>query len=414
VDVATGRVFTDHMDVDLPGPLPLQIERVYNSGFANRSGPLGFGWSHSLDQKVWRERGKVVYQAEDGREIEFDTFAFPEHQVAEGDEVFQPIDRLTLTCLGEDRWEIWTPDGICHEFEPVAGGEPGVARLVRKRTRDEHRVELHYDDAGRLSWVRDSGGRQILFENDALGRVTAIRLPTSRGEGHFEHLRYSYDEHGDLVMVTDAAGKFWRFEYSGHLLTRETDREHLSFYFGYDGIGQDAWCVRTWGDGGIYDHELTYDKVNKVTAVTNSLGQTTIYKMNLVNLVTDIVDPHGASTKLEYDPDTLQKTADVDELGHVTRYAYDARGNRVRVESPDGAVTTFEHDARFFDAPVRAVDPNGGEWRWQYDSFGRMTGRANPFGHWTRFEYEEGLLRRATTPGGATTTLEYDHSKNVA
>lgn len=414
VDVATGRVFTDHMDVDLPGPLPLQIERIYNSGFASRSGPLGYGWSHSLDQKVWREPGKVVYQAEDGREIEFDTFDFPEHQVAKGDEVFEPIDRLTLKCLGEDRWEIWTPEGICHDFEPVAGGEPGVARLVRKRTRDGHSLELHYDDAGRLSWVRDSRGRRILFENDAYGRLTKIKLPTSRGDGHFEHLRYTYDEHGDLVMVTDAAGNSWRFEYSGHLLTRETDRENLSFYFGYDGIGQDAWCVRTWDDGGIYDHELTYDKVNKVTAVTNSLGQTTIYKMNLVNLVTEIVDPHGTSTKFEYDPDTLQKTADIDELGNTTRYAYDHRGNRIRVENPDGAVTTFEYDPRFFDAPVRALDPNGGEWRWEYDSFGRMTGRANPFGHWTRFEYEEGLLRRARTPGGAVTALEYDEAKNVA
>ena len=414
VDVASGRVFTDHMDVDLPGPLPLRIERVYNSGFSARSGPMGYGWSHSLDQKVWRERGKVVYLAEDGREIEFDTFAFADHRVEAGGEVFQPIDRLTLKCLGENRWEIWTPDGICHDFEPVLGGDPEVARLVRKRTRDDHRIELHYDEQGRLSWVRDSSGRRVLFENDALGRVLRIKLPVARGEGHFEHLRYTYDEHGDLVMVTDAAARSWRFQYTGHLLTCETDRERLSFYFGYDGIGQDAWCVRTWGDGGIYDHELTYDKVNKVTAVTNSLGQTTIYKMNLVGLVTEIMDPHGASTRYDYDPDTLQKVGEVDELGNTTRHAHDARGNRVRVETADGAVTVFEHDERFLDAPVRAIDPNGGEWRWRYDGFGRMVGRANPFGHWTRFEYEGGLLRRATSPGGAVTELEYDDAKNVS
>src|SRR5690606_18003244 len=179
-------------------------------------------------------------------------------------------------------------------------------------------------------------------------------------------------------------------------------------YFGYDGIGPDAWCVRTWGDGGIYDHEIVYDKTGRVTAVTNSRGETTIYKMNAVGLVTEVIDPFGATTRYEYDPRTLQKTAEIDPLGNVTRYAYDARGNRVRVETPDGAVTTFEHDERFLDSPVRAVDPNGSEWRWQYDRFGRMTARAHPFGHWTRYEYEDGHLRRVTTPGGAVTELEYD------
>ncbi len=217
---------------------------------------------------------------------------------------------LTLKCLGQGRWEIWTAAGVGHEFAPVDGVDPAVSRLVAKKTRDGHRIELHYDERGTLSWVRDSGGRQIGFVHDDAGRLTSVKLPVPRGEGHYEHARYAYDAQGDLVTVTDPAGNFWEFEYAGHLLTRETDRERLSFYFGYDGIGQDAWCVRTWGDGGIYDHELTYDKKSKVTCVTNSLGQTTTYRMDIMGMVVEILDPHGASTKYEYDPDTLQKTAE--------------------------------------------------------------------------------------------------------
>ena len=82
VDVATGRVLTDHVDLELPGPLPLKFERNYASSWANRGGPLGHGWSHSLDQAVWAERGKVVYLDDEGREIEFDTFDFPDHVLA--------------------------------------------------------------------------------------------------------------------------------------------------------------------------------------------------------------------------------------------------------------------------------------------------------------------------------------------
>lgn len=413
VDVATGRVFTDHVDFDLPGPLPLKFERVYNSGFCERPGPLGYGWSHSLDQKVWEERGKVVYLSEDGREVVFDAFHLPGHRMQPGDELYYPIDRLTLKCLGERRWEIWDSRGIGHELGPVEGGDPGVARLLAKKTRDgHHRIELHYDERGCLSWVRDSGGRQIRFESDGAGRLVAIKLPVPKGDGHYVHSRFGYDAHGDLVAVSDPARNSWEFEYAGHLLTRETDRERLSFYFGYDGIGQDAWCVRTWGDGGIYDHQLTYDKKSKVTCVTNSLGHTTTYRMDLVGTVVEVIDPHGASTKYEYDPTSLQRTAEVDPLGHARRWSYDDRGNAIRVEKQDGAVTEIEVDPRF-GTPTRALDPNGGEWRWDYDDFGRLRGHANPFGHWTRYEHEGGLVVRETTPGGAETTFDYDRSGNL-
>ncbi|MBX3275016.1 MAG: hypothetical protein KF729_32425, partial [Sandaracinaceae bacterium] len=315
VDVASGRVFTDAVDFELPGPIPLRFERVYNSGVSARSGPLGYGWSHSLDQRLWEERGKVVYLTEDGREVEVDTFQFPDHRMARGDESFYPIDRLTVRCLGDNRWEVWSADGVGRELGPVEGGDPSVARLLAIKTRDgHHRIELYYDERGHLSWVRDSGRRQLRFVHDDAGRLVSIKLPVPRGEGHYEHRRYTYDEHGDLVQVTDPSGNFWELEYAGHLLTRETDRERLSFYFGYDGIGQDAWCIRTWGDGGIYDHELAYDKVGKVTCVTNSLGQTTTYRMDLLGCVTEIIDPHGASTRYEYDPHTLQRTAELDPL----------------------------------------------------------------------------------------------------
>ena len=74
---------------------------------------------------------------------------------------------------------------------------------------------------------------------------------------------------------------------------------------------------------------------------------------------------------------------------------------------PDGGVTTLTYHERF-NSPLRFIEPNGAEWRWQYDAVGRTTARSNTFGHWSRFEYEEGLLSRASTPGGAMTELEHD------
>ena len=75
----------------------------------------------------------------------------------------------------------------------------------------------------------------------------------------------------DLTSATDALGHAARFAYAGHLLTRETFRSGLNFYFEYDGTGPTARCVHTWGDGGIFDTRLQYNTPTHTT-VWDSYG----------------------------------------------------------------------------------------------------------------------------------------------
>ncbi|MES1205763.1 MAG: DUF6531 domain-containing protein, partial [Pseudomonadota bacterium] len=290
VDVATGRVLTDHVDWELPGPMPLKFERNYSSAWANRSGPLGHGWSHTLDQAVWAERGRVVYLDAEGREIEFDTFDMPDHVMHVGQTVWEPISRLTLKALGHRRYEIRNHEGVTHHFAPVqvegaTGDRKYWSPLVRIENRGGDAIQLEYDRRGCLEWVTDSAGRQIAFEHDREGRLVTTKLPHPTEGGWLPHTRYTYDRAGDLVGVTDPLGHSWRFAYKQHLLMQETNRNGLSFHFAYDGFGEDAYCVRTWGDGGIYDHEIAYDVANHTTFVTNSLGETTVYEADALNLV---------------------------------------------------------------------------------------------------------------------------------
>lgn len=413
VDVATGKLVTSAVDFELPGPLPLRFERVYQSNFASRGGPLGHGWSHSLDQAVWEERGKVVLLDEEGREVELDTFDLPDRRLREGEEAFQPIDRLTFRREAQGKWRVTAADGTVRELAPVPGRADGRAMLQRIVSRDgHHEITLTYDDRGRLEWVRDSGGRLVGFEHDARDRLVAIKLPLAHERGWATHRRFDYDADGDLVRATDSQGHAWRFEYVTHLMVRETDRTGLSFYFEYDGLGEDAWCTRTWGDGGIYDHVLKYDKKNHVTFVTNSLGHTTQYQMNAAKMVVAVIDPLGAKTSYEYDMASRREVAAIDPLGGRTESVFDAKGNLTRLVGPDGAALEVEWDAN--GCPTRVRDPLGVEHHYAYDREGHLVAHWRPDGTHAHYQWERGLVRSMTDGDGQVFTVSRDAEHQVA
>lgn len=401
VDVVTGRLLTDAVDFELPGPIPLTFERNYDSAWSDRDSPLGHGWSHTLDQAVWHEPGQLVLRAEDGRELEI---PLPPHVDAPELVVFEPKNRLTLRHLGERRWRISGPDGLDRDFAPVPGGDPQHSRLIRIADPVGHEVRLEYDDRARLAWVHDSAGRRVRLVHDDRGRLVQVLLPHPDHDGLVTHVRYEYDA-DDLVAVLDVHGHALRHAYDNHRMTRETLRGGLSFYFEYDGWGADARCARTWGDGGIYDHRLVHDAARRTTIVTNSCGEATVYRADERGLVVELTDARGAVTRYEYD-EHLRTTAEVDPLGHATRYAYDARGNCCRVVGPDGATVEVTHDAR--DLPVAAVDAVGGRWAWSYDDRRRLLARTDPLGRTTRYRHGERLPLAVVDPAGHELRLTHD------
>ncbi|EPX61056.1 hypothetical protein D187_001708 [Cystobacter fuscus DSM 2262] len=410
VDVVTGRVVTEATDWELPGPIPLRFTRHYSSSLAWRDTAMGYGWNHSLDLAVWEEDGRVVYRAEDGRELEFDTTGFPRKRMPVGAELYSPTDRVTLSRVAELRWEVESAEGLTHELRQVPGARrPGVCRVVRTRDRVGHAVEYEYDGQGCLRWVRDSAGRRVLFESNAAGRLIRVALPHPREPGQVTHNRYVYSEAGQLVEARDALDQPFRYAYEGGLLVKETDRTGLSFHFEYDGQSPEAWCLRTWGDGNIFNHRLRYDKQARVTEVTDSLGHTTTYESDGRGVVVRQVDALGGETRKDYDR-ALRLVAETDELGHTTRYAYDARGNQTKVQGPDGATVEVHYNAH--NQPEEATDANGGTWRWRYDAWGQRLEETNPLGETRRWEYADGLVVAEVDAAGARTEYGYDEYLN--
>lgn len=383
VDVVTGRLVLDACDLELPGALPLRLTRSYSSTWSRRRTALGHGWSHSLDEAVWLEPRHLVYRAEDGRELELEP---PD------DERYFPRHRLTLRRLPDDRWQLEDRDGVRRDFAAIAGDpRPGLLRLIERRDRAGHTLRCRYDARARLIAVHADGEREILLHyNDpdhphAPDLLARIDLPDPDGPGFVPHVRYVY-EHGDLVEVHDALGQVTRYRHRRHRIVEEQLPTGLRFYFSYESDDPEAACVRTWGDGGIIDHRLIFDRARRTTLVINACQETTIYRADPRGLVVEIRDPRGAVTRFAHD-EHLNPIEIVDPLGHITRLEYDPRGNLIRHHAPDGGLTTTIHDPRL-DLPITRTDPAGGQWRWTHDPHGRLLRATDPLGRSTVHHHE--------------------------
>jgi RHS repeat-associated protein len=457
VDVVTGRVLTDHVDFTLPGPIPFQFERHYYSA-STYQGPLGHGWHHSYDQYIAIRGDSIILRAEDGRDIEFDA-------IAEGESIYEPVERLDLA-RQSNRFFVRTADRRVLHFGPGTRSD-GTYPLTGIADHNDHAIRLEYS-GDRLVSIVDSSGRRLQLVNDWKGRVVSLQAPDpDSGSSPLTVARFEYDLAGDLVAAYDAFDHAYHYAYRNHLLVQETDRNGLSFYFQYDDYTPEGWCVRTWGDGGIFDHKLTYHKTARITVVENSLGAKTTYVGNEVGLVSKIIDDLGIRETFEWDA-WCRKVAETDANGNTTRFAYDPRGNLTSIRYPDGTVveahcnpggeltqftdpaghrwdfardergrlTQFrtplgatwrlawardretltnplgkEHQTRFDGQgnPVLEVGAHGGEIRCQYDSLGRLCAREGPGG--ARFEYgydRKSRLIESRLPSGRTIQFQYD------
>ncbi len=396
VDVANGRVFTEKTDFRIAGPLPLVWERTWYSTSTYR-GPIGHGWHHSLDVGLYVTHEVLLLRAADGRYL-------PLPPLDDGEEFFDRKEKLSLRRTGGE-YRIVEKDGLTHVF----AGTGQTRHLSRVEDALGNRIALTHDGTGRLTGIVDSSGRALALHYSHDGLLLQVEGPHPEQPGRrIVLVRYEYDPSGNLVYAHDALGQTARYEYRGHLLAREVNRNGLSFYFEYDGSDESARCVHTWGDDGIYDHKIAYQP--RVTVVENSLGQKTTYHHHK-GLVWKTVDALGAVTETERNQ-WNEVVKETDALGQATEYVRDGRGNLVTEISPDGSTVAFAYDVR--DRPVSLRGPEGGEWKWSYDEAGRMVERVDALGQRTLFRWSGPRLLGVTDPSGHETTLEYDAAGNLS
>ncbi|MGI4737446.1 MAG: DUF6531 domain-containing protein [Janthinobacterium lividum] len=403
VDVISGYLYTETVDFELAGPIPLRWERLWNST-SSYAGALGHGWHHSYDLAlvVDEAEGYAALRGADGRGLAFDLPAL-------GERAFNRLEKMSLLRDARGYGVLDHGQGLTYRFGPAR--PDGVRVLVAVENANGFAITFVYDAQGHLRQVVDSAQREFAVSCDGQGRLlTIVTAHPTAPRQRVTLVTYHYNGRGELVRAADALGQAATYRYQDRLLVQETFKNGLSFYFEYVGTGPEARCIHTWGDEGIYDHQLVYDLAAQRTVVTNSLGYATTYVGNEQGLVVQVQDARGGVTRTEYNEfnDVLSQT---DPLGRETAYTYDERGNCLQMVLPDKAKWQREYNVQ--GQVLALIDAVGGRWQWTYDEAGNVRTRTTPFGNTNQYAYTQGLLIRHFTETRQTTEFLYDDAHNV-
>ncbi|SCY18586.1 RHS repeat-associated core domain-containing protein [Thiohalorhabdus denitrificans] len=387
-----------------------------------------------------------------------------DHFVPEKD----PTKRIVPLENGGYRWEDTAGNWIRYNAE---------RRAVAYGNSNDIQVTLERDNDGRLLHVLDHHGNRVLtFSYNTDDRLTLVEDRAGRTV-RYAYTDTTYDHGPKLAEVTDVRGNTWSYEYSGDRLSAKTDPKGRTTELEYNPNGTlkgettpGGFTVQT-----SYDHdpaegafvkreespeglvtETTYNKDGDLIRIRkngelvrehrygdrkkitiDAAGNRTVREYDEWDNLIRVTHPDGSSQRYEYRAGTDLRTREVDELGNVTRYEYDADGNRTRVVEAVGTEaereTSYEYDqynrvttvTRGGDAVaedatirleydqygnvIRRTGPEGGVQKFSHNVLGQVTKRVDARGEtWTKRYDAAGNLIEEADPLGNATTYEYD------
>lgn len=251
---------------------------------------------------------------------------------------------------------------------------------------------LYWDEDGNLEITIDDDGSSWDYEYDEKGNLVSIvdalaqRTDISnndRGQpiGIMRHdgLRETreYDDRGNLIAQTDFRGAKTQFSYDTfNRITAITNALGEATKLEYpDQPGHDFWrpgsIVRP--DGAA--HTLHIDRDTAETRITDSAGRTVVYRYGYGpgNLLTEMEDPQGGKLRFFYDG-VAQLIAIENQKGLKWTFERDGAGRVIRETDFSGLVIDYTHDAA--DRVVEAKFADGTRTAYEFDGTGLRTTEA--------------------------------------
>ncbi|WP_256262431.1 RHS repeat-associated core domain-containing protein [Pseudomonas gingeri] len=398
----------EELDFVLPGILPIDWQRFYNSRDERRDSLLGAGWSVPYEISVRIEPHpeggeRLVYTDEQARRIDMGSIPL-------GGAVFSAGEGLAVRRNGNGQLLIESDNGLYRLFEPTLA-DPSLLRLSQLGDRNDNRIYLDYSESGTLIRLRDT------FDQVRVELIYSARWPrrVSQIERLYpDHQRevlvsYEYDNGGDLAEVRDALGQVQRrFAYDeNRRMVEHRLPTGLRCFYQWALVDDLEWrVIRHWTDDGD-EYLFEYDLAGGITRVTDGLRRVSTRHWNPQHQITGYTDNLGQTWQFQWN-DERQLLGATDPQGGQYQYSYDEAGNLSGTVDPLGrseSTLWLEHWA----LPLVETDSAGNSWQYQYDPRGNCTHETDPLGQLTRYRYDSrGQTVEIVDASGRSKTLQWN------
>ncbi|MGF6221015.1 RHS repeat-associated core domain-containing protein [Pseudomonas frederiksbergensis] len=463
VSMVTGEELLTLTDGSLDGLLPFAFTRLYRTSAAEIDCGLGWGWSHSLAQRLELDDEQVVWIDHENRRT---TFPLPS---VERPAIHNSLSRAAIFLGNESEELILALAGETSRFYHFREG-----RLTAISDAYNNRIHITRDRQDRIQRLDNGAGRSLLlrYERRHLVAIEYQSFHPTDAVGEAWHTEqtlvfYRYDARQRLIEATNAAGESERYDYDDqHVILQRQLAGGASFFWEWERSGKAARCVRHWAsfsqmdtryvwddqggvtvqnldgsqevyvhddrarlvrrvelDGG--EHLKAYDDNGRLVAEQDPLGAITEYRYDEVGRLVALVPPQDEPTSYEYRNGFLHARY---RGKAVWKYQRNAQGDVTEATDPDGQVTHYHHDAQGRLLSIRFPDnsrhvfiwnglgqlleetlPDGSQRRFSYDALGRQTTRQDEHGALTRYQWDAvGRLVQTTRPTGASRAFSYN------
>jgi RHS repeat-associated protein len=379
VSMVTGEELLTLTDGSLDGLLPFAFTRLYRTSAVEIDCGLGWGWSHSLAQRLELGDEQVVWVDHENRRT---TFPLPS---VERPVIHNSLSRAAIYLGNEPEELILAQAGDDARFYHFHNG-----RLTAISDAYDNRLRITRDRQDRIQRLDNGAGRSLLFcyERRHLVAIEYQSFHSTNAVGETWRTEqtlvfYRYDARQRLIEATNAAGESERYDYDDqHVILQRQLAGGASFFWEWERSGKAARCVRHWASFAQMEARYVWDDQGSVT-VQNIDGSEEVYVHDDRARLVRKVELDGGEQLKAYD-DQGRLVAEQDPLGAVTEYRYDEVGRLVALIPPQDEPTSYEYRNGFLHARYRGK----AVWKYQHNAQGDVTETTDPDGQVTHYHYD--------------------------
>lgn len=305
-----------------------------------------------------------------------------------------------------------SPSNEVTSYTYIASGQPDVITLP-----DSSTIEYDYDNAQRVTKIKNTAGESINFTLNAAGKPTTVAIKDSGGTTQ-KSWTATYDVLGDMLTRVGAggAGQTTTYAYDGMMnRTSTTDANSKVWGQAWDELLRPT----TVTDPLTHTAAPTYNNLDFTTAQTDFNGYSTSYTRDAFGNAIARTSPDSGSWSFTFDENN-NVTGVTDARSVATTNTFDAvdRLTGVSISGYAGEAETFGYDDTTSGnkgvGRLTSVSDESGSTSRVYDSFGNVSSETRVIGGKTyTISYSYDLANRITEiiyPSGRYVDFTYDSS----